>query len=115
MFVLGDLEGLVQGVTEKGKGDCGFGFDVAARDDGKDAAEDGGELRSAQNLAAKQRGQILTGLFCDEGFCFPLGVIAAEMLVARAARSAALAAIGKGESTQPGTVLDSRHGSLLKG
>ena len=45
VFVLGDLDGLVQGVTEKGKGDCGFGFDVAAGDGGKDTAKGGGEIR----------------------------------------------------------------------
>ena len=45
VFVLGDLEGLVQGVTEKCKGDRGFGFDVAAGNGGKHAAEGGGEIR----------------------------------------------------------------------
>jgi hypothetical protein len=45
VFVLGDLDGLVQGVTEKCKGDCGFGFDVAASDGGKDTSEGGGEIR----------------------------------------------------------------------
>jgi hypothetical protein len=44
-FMLGELDGLVQGVTEKGQGDCGLGFDVAASDSGKDAAEGGGEVR----------------------------------------------------------------------
>ena len=47
VFVLGDLDGLVQGVTEKCKGDCGFGFDVAASDGGKDASGGGGEIRGA--------------------------------------------------------------------
>ena len=47
VFVLGDLDGLVQGVTEKSKGDCGFGFDGAASDGGKDASEGGGEIRRA--------------------------------------------------------------------
>ena len=45
VFVLGELDGLVQGVTEKGQGDCGLGFDVAGSDGGKDAAEGGGEIR----------------------------------------------------------------------
>ena len=47
VFVLGDLDGLVQGETEKGKGDCGLGFDVAAGNGGKHAAEGGGEIRGA--------------------------------------------------------------------
>jgi hypothetical protein len=45
VFVLDELDGLVRGVTEKGQGDCGLGFNVAASDGGKDAAEGGGEIR----------------------------------------------------------------------
>ena len=54
-FVLGDLDGFVHGVTEKCKGDCGFGFDVAAGNRGKHATEGGGEIRGTWILAAKQR------------------------------------------------------------
>jgi len=43
-------------------------------------------------------------LFCGEAFSFLLGVEVTKMRVAGAARSAALAAIGKGEKTQIGTV-----------
>ena len=46
VFVLGELGGLVQGVSEKGQGDGGLGFDVAGCDGGKDAAEGGGEIRA---------------------------------------------------------------------
>jgi len=55
-------------------------------------------------------------LFCGEGFGFLLGMEVTEMRVAGAARSAALAAIGKGESTQTGTVfgVNGGHGSLQK-
>jgi hypothetical protein len=42
-------------------------------------------------------------LLCDVGFGFFLGVFLTEMLVAGEAKRAALAAIGKGESTQTGT------------
>ena len=45
VFVLGELDGLVQGLAEKGQGDGGLGLDVAASDGGKDAAEGGGEIR----------------------------------------------------------------------
>jgi hypothetical protein len=76
-------------------------------------------------MFGEERRYVLTGLFCGEGFGFLLGVEVAQMRVARAARSAALAAIGKGESTQTGTVLliggrktangtFSGHGSLQK-
>jgi hypothetical protein len=45
VFVLGEPDGLVQGVTEEGQGDRGLGFDVAECDGGKDAAEGGGKIR----------------------------------------------------------------------
>jgi hypothetical protein len=44
-------------------------------------------------------------LFCGEGFGFLLGVEVTKMQMAGTAWSAALAAIGKGESTKTGTVL----------
>src|SRR5258708_14129739 len=54
VFVLGDLDGLVQGVTEKCKGDCALRFDVAAGNVGEHAAEGGDEMRVTWNLASKQ-------------------------------------------------------------
>jgi hypothetical protein len=68
---------------------------------------------------------ILTGLFGDEGFGFLLGMVVAEMRMAGGAGRTALATIGKGESTQAGTILFRcgrrtangvvrGHGSLLK-
>ena len=45
VLVLGELDGLVQGLTENCKGDCGLGFDVAEGNGGKHAAEGGGEIR----------------------------------------------------------------------
>jgi hypothetical protein len=41
-------------------------------------------------------------LFCGQGFSFFLGMEVTEMQMAGAARHAALAAIGKGESAQVG-------------
>ena len=52
----------------------------------------------------RQQVAALQNLFCGQGFGFPLGVERAEVGVARAARSAAVAAIGEGERTQTGTV-----------
>ena len=75
------------------------------------------ELRSqaeSRFVERKEGRYVLTGLFGGEGFGFFLGVEITEMRMAGTARSAALAAIGKAESTQTGTVLDGGHGSLLK-
>ena len=77
------------------------------------------ELRSqaeSRFVERKEGRYVLTGLFGGEGFGFFLGVEVAEMRMAGAARSAALAAIGKGKSTQIGTVFGTNrgHGSLQK-
>jgi hypothetical protein len=82
--VLGKLDGLVQGLAEIGEG--------------------GAEIACGEVIAKEERRYSLASLFSGFGLRFLLGVEAAEMRVTGAARSAALAAIGKGESTQTGTV-----------
>src|SRR5712692_7377574 len=74
-------------------------------DSGEDPAEGGAEVARGEVIAEEERRYVFTGLFCGLGLRFLLGVEVAEMQVAGAARSAALAAIGKCESTQTGTVL----------
>jgi hypothetical protein len=104
VFVLGDLDGLVQGLSQIGEGGGGFGLEVTLRDSGEDTAQGGAEIAGGKVISEKERRYILTSLFRGLRLRFLLGVERAEMQVAGAARSAALAAIGKGESTQTGTV-----------
>ncbi len=102
--MLGELDGLIQSLAEIGEGGGGFGFDMAFGDGGEDAGQGGAEIAGGEITAGEERGYVATDLLGGEGLRFPLGVEAAEARVAREPRSAAATAIGKGESTQAGTV-----------
>ena len=73
----------------------------------------GAEIACGEIIAKEERRYSLASLFGGLGFGFLFGVEVTEMRMAGAARSAALAAIGKGESTQAGTVfgVNFGHGS----
>jgi len=102
--VLGELDGLVHGLTEIGEGGGGFGLEVPLRDGGENAAQGDVEIAGGEVIAQKERRYGFAGLLGGLGLRFLLGMEVAVMRVAGAARSAAVAAIGKGESTQTGTV-----------
>jgi hypothetical protein len=97
--VLGDGDGLEHGLGEISECGGDFGFDLALSDGTKEARHGRGEIASGQQFCRKEAGNVLTDLLGGEGFGFLLGVEVTVMQVAEAARSAALAAIGKGEST----------------
>jgi hypothetical protein len=103
--VLGELDGLVHGLAEIGEGGGGFGLEVTLCDGRENAAHGGAEIAGGEVIAEKERRYGFPGLFGGLGLRFLLGVEVAEVQVAGAARGAALAAIGKGKSTQTGTVL----------
>jgi len=103
--VLGEGEGLNQSLADVGEGHGSFGFDLAAGDGAEEASQCASEIAGRHVMPGEVRRYILAGLFGDEGLGFLLGMEVAEMRMAGAARSAALAAIGKGERTQAGTVL----------
>jgi hypothetical protein len=60
------------------------------------------EIASGEQFCGKEARDVLTDLLGGEGFGFFLGMEVTEMRMAEAARSAALAAVGKGEGTQIG-------------
>jgi len=105
VFVLGELDGLVQGLAEIGEGGGGSGFDVAFGDGREDAGQGRGEIAGGEITAGEERGYVAADLLGGEGLRFPLGVEAAEARVAREPRSTAATTIGKGEGTQAGTVV----------
>jgi hypothetical protein len=105
VFVLGDGDGLEHGLGEIGECGGDFGFYFAAGDGAKEARHGDAEIACGQQFCGKEARNVLTDLLGGEGFGFFLGVEVTEMQVAGAARSAALAAIGKGESARvAGTV-----------
>ncbi len=81
-------------------GECGgdFGFNLALSDSAKESRHGNAEIASGQQFCWKEARNVLTDLLGGEGFGFLLGMEVTEMQVAGAAGSAALAAIGKGES-----------------
>ncbi len=133
VFVLGEVQGLDERLAEIGECGGGFGFDLTLGDSGEEASEGGAEIAGGHIAAGKVIGDILAGLLASEGLRFLAGVEGAEVRMAVTARSAALAAIGKGERTQRRAVVftcdrtaavfrcdrravngASRHGSLQK-
>jgi len=105
VFILGDGDGLEHGLGEIGECTGDFGLNLALSDSAKEPRHGNAEIASGQQFYRKDARNVLTDLLGGEGFGFLLGMEVTEMQVAGAARSAALAAIGKGESTQTGTVL----------
>lgn len=116
VFVLGDGEDLDEGLAEVGEGGSGFGFDLAEGDGGEEATEGGAEIAGGDKAAGKVIGDVLAGGFASKGLRFLASMEGAEVGMAVAARHAALAAIGEGESTQRGTNVGAvcGHGSLQK-
>jgi len=105
VFVLGELDGLNQGLSEIGEGGGGSGFDMTFGDGGKDAGQGRGEIAGGEMTAGEKRGYVAADLLGGERLRFPLGVEAAKVRVASEPRSTAATAIGEGEGTQAGTVV----------
>jgi hypothetical protein len=106
VFVLCDGDGLEHGLGEIGESGGDFWLDMSLSDSTKEPRHGDAEIASGQQFCGKEAGDVLTELLGGEGFGFFLGMEVTVMQMAGAARSAALAAIGKGESTQVGgTVL----------
>jgi len=108
--VLGDGDGLEHGLGEIAEGRSDFGLDLTLSDCAKEPSHGSAEITGGQQFCWKEARNVLTDLLGGEGFSFLLGVEVTEMQVAGAARSAALAAIGKGESTQVGGTVFLRCG-----
>ena len=98
VLVLGDGDGLEHGLGEIGESGGDFGFYFAAGDRAEEPGHGDAEIASGEQFCGKEAGDVLTDLLGGEGFGFFLGVEVAVMQVAGAARHAALAAVGKGES-----------------
>ena len=94
----------------------GFGFDLALGDGREEASEGGGEIAGGREASGEVIGDVLAGFLASEGLRFLAGVEGAEMRMAVAAWTAAVAATSKRERTQGRAVLCtiSGHGSLQK-
>jgi len=97
--VLGEGNGLEHGLGEIAQRGGDFGFNLALGDGAKGPRQGYAEIAGGKQFCGKKARNVLTDLLGGEGFSFLLGMEVAEMQVAGVARSAALAAVGKGEST----------------
>jgi hypothetical protein len=116
VLVLGEMDGLDEGLGEIGDGSGGARLDVAADDGGDKAAEGGAEIAGGEVFAGEEIGQVAAEFIGGAGLGFLAGVVGAEVGMIGGAGSAATAAIGEGETTQGCAVLWAKrgHGCLLK-
>lgn len=115
VLVLGNVDGLQEGLHEVGDGAGEFGFYLAADDGGDEAGESGAEIAGGEIIAGEKVGEILAESFGGLGLGFFLGVVEAEVRMAGDAGSAAAAAIGEREKAEGYAVLcrERGHRSLL--
>lgn len=115
-FVLGETDGLEEGLGEIGEGAGGAGLYVAANDGGEEAAEGGAEIVGGEVFAREEIGQVAGEFIGGVGPGFFAGVVEAEVGMIAGAGSAALAAIREGERTPGRAVLfiERGHRQLLK-
>jgi hypothetical protein len=113
VFLLGELNALHHNLGEIGEGGSGFGLDVALGRGGEEAAEGGVEIAGGKITAGKEIGDVAADVLGGLGLRLLARVKAAELPIAGRARSAAAAAVGKGEGTQRRRT-SCRHGSLLR-
>ena len=114
-FVLGNANGLQEGLREIGDGASGFGFYIAADDRGDDARQGGAEIAGGEVAAGEEVGQLVAEFLGGEALGFFLGMVEAKVGMGGDARGAATAAVGEGEETQGYAVLcfNRRHKNLL--
>jgi len=116
VLVLGKMDGLGESLGEIGEGAGGAGLNVAADDGGQEAAEGGAEIAGGKVLAGEEIGEVTGEFIGGAGLGVFAGVVGAEVGMVGRAGSAALAAVGKGETTQGLAVLWAKRGHrcLLK-
>jgi len=116
IFVLGEMDGLDEGLGEVGDGSGGARLDVAADNGGDEAAEGGAQIAGGEVLSREEIGQLTGELIGGKGPGLFAGVVEAEVGMIGGTGSAALAAVGKDEAAQGLAVLWAKRGHrwLLK-
>jgi len=99
VLVLGKMDGLGEGLGEIGESAGGAGLNVAADDGGQEAAEGGAEIAGGEVFTGEEIGEFAGELIGGAGLGAFAGVIVAEASMVVGSGRAALAAVGKGETT----------------
>jgi len=110
VFVLGELDGLEEGLGEIGECAGGTGFYIAMEHGGEEAAEGGAEIVGGEVFAGEEIGQFACEFTGGAGLGFFAGVVEAEVGIIGGTGSAALAAVGKGEAACGHAVLLAKRG-----
>ncbi len=110
VFVLGELDGLEEGLGEIGECAGGARFYIATEDGGDEAAEGGAEIVCGEVLAGEEIGQVAGEFIGGAGPGFLASVVEAEVGMIGGTGSAAMAAVGKGEAAQGDAVLLAKRG-----
>jgi hypothetical protein len=108
VFVLGDVDGLHEGLRQVGDGVGGSGFYIAVDDGGDEAPEGGTEIAGGEVGAGE--GEVFAEFISGEGAGFFLGVVETEMRVIADAGSAATAAVRERKRTQGHAALGTESG-----
>ena len=116
VFLLGDMDGLQEGLGQVGDGAGGFGFYIAADNGGDEACQGGAEIAGGEVVTGEEVVQVFAEFLRGAGAGFFLGVVEAEAGIVAGARGAATAAIRESKRTQGHAVLctERGHKSLLR-
>ena len=116
VFVLGNVDGLHEGLGEVSDGAGGSGFYIAAEDGGDEASQSGAEIAGGEVVAGEEVSEVLAECTGGLGASFFLGVVETEVGMVAGARRAATAAIRERKRTQGHAVLctERGHNCLLK-
>jgi hypothetical protein len=79
VFVLGDVDGLQEGLEHVGDGAGSFGFYFATEDGGNEARQGGAEIAGGKVVTGEEVGQVFGESFGGAGLGFLLGVVEAEV------------------------------------
>lgn len=110
VFVLGEMDGLDEGLGEIGEGAGSARFYIALEDGGNEEAEGGAEIVGGEVLSREEIGQFASEFIGGAGLGFFAGVVEAEVGMIAGAGSAAPAAVGKGKTAQGHAVLLAKRG-----
>ena len=97
VFVLGQVDGLEEGLGQISEGGGGFGFDLALGYGGEEVAQCGTEVAGGQIVAGEVGGEVTAYLLSGSGLGFFSGVEGTEMRMGGVAWGSAAAAIGERE------------------
>jgi hypothetical protein len=81
VFILGERDGLDEGLGEIAEGGGGFRIDLALSDGGEEVAQSGGQIAGGEIAMRESGGDLAANLLSGQGFGFLTGVESTERLM----------------------------------